>query len=67
MSTTDNKSSTEVGGRNINVPAWAARLPAPQSQPAWIDPSEVEELIRSRKAGVDFLIVDVRRDDAKVC
>ncbi|KAJ3479052.1 hypothetical protein NLI96_g9338 [Meripilus lineatus] len=48
-----------------SVPSWAVHLPAPQSNPAWIEQSEVEDLIKSSatKAGVDFLIVDVRRND----
>lgn len=51
-----------------SVPSWAVHLPAPQSNPAWIEQSEVEDLIKSSatKAGVDFLIVDVRRNDLEV-
>lgn len=50
-----------------SVPSWATHLPAPQSQPPWIDASEVEKLIGSSTAGVDFLVVDVRRNDLEVC
>ncbi|KAJ3557091.1 hypothetical protein NM688_g1657 [Phlebia brevispora] len=46
-----------------NVPEWAATLPAPKSNPPQIEASEVAELVRTKKAGIDFLVVDTRRQD----
>ena len=49
-----------------NVPEWAVSLPTPKSNPPQIEPAEVAQLIRSKTAGVDFLVVDLRREDWKV-
>lgn len=46
-----------------NVPEWAQSLPLPKSNPAYIEPAELAELIRTKTAGVDFLVVDLRRTD----
>ncbi|KAJ3557089.1 hypothetical protein NM688_g1658 [Phlebia brevispora] len=45
------------------APDWAAPLPLPRSNPPELPASEVAELIRTKRAGVDFLVVDVRRMD----
>ncbi|KAI0765515.1 hypothetical protein BC629DRAFT_1596641 [Irpex lacteus] len=45
------------------TPAWAQSLPHPKSNPAHISVAEVAELIRTKKPGVDFIIVDTRKAD----
>lgn len=49
-----------------NIPDWASSLPLPKSNPPQIGSSEVAELIQTNKAGVDFLIIDTRRQDWEV-
>lgn len=45
------------------TPAWAQSLPQPKSNPAHISVAEVAELIRTKKPGVDFIIIDTRKAD----
>ena len=45
------------------VPDWAKSLPLPQSSPAHIDPAEVAELIHTKQAGIDYVVVDLRKAD----
>ncbi|KAI0337555.1 arsenate reductase [Trametopsis cervina] len=45
------------------VPDWARPLPHPKSSPAHIEPSDVADLIRTKIPGVDFIVVDTRRQD----
>ena len=49
-----------------NVPEWAASLPTPRSNPPQITAADVAQLIRTQRPGVDFLVVDLRREDWKV-
>ena len=49
-----------------NVPDWAASLPTPRSNPPQIDATELAQLIRTKRAGVDFLVIDLRREDWQV-
>ena len=45
------------------VPDWATSLPVPKSNPPDVTPEWVVELLRTKEAGKDFLIVDVRGTD----
>ena len=49
-----------------SIPDWATTLPVPKSNPAEISIAEVAELVRTKKAGTDYLVVDVRRTDFEV-
>ncbi|KAI0067550.1 hypothetical protein BV25DRAFT_1818913 [Artomyces pyxidatus] len=46
-----------------STPMWAANFPQPISTPPKISHEELEELMRTKTAGVDFVVVDVRRTD----
>lgn len=48
------------------VPEWARTLPHPKSKPAHISAAEVAELIRTKKTGADFVVVDTRKVDWEV-
>ena len=45
------------------TPEWAQSLPQPKSNPPHISVAEVADLIRTKKAGIDFIVVDTRRTD----
>lgn len=42
---------------------WHAKFPAPKSKPETISQDTLAELVRTKKAGVDYVVVDVRRND----
>ncbi|KAI0312890.1 hypothetical protein OF83DRAFT_600739 [Amylostereum chailletii] len=46
-----------------SIPAWAASFPQPRTVPPKISTDELVELMQTQKAGVDFVVVDVRRTD----
>jgi len=48
---------------NMSTPAWYELLPAPRSQPPPITQEALAELIRTKEAGKDYVVVDVRRTD----
>lgn len=48
------------------IPDWAQSLPHPKSSPSHIEPSEVAQLIRTKQPGVDFVVVDTRKQDWEV-
>jgi hypothetical protein len=46
---------------------WHAHLPAPKAQPRSITPADLKALQEASKvAGVDYVVVDVRRTDIDV-
>ncbi|KDQ16682.1 hypothetical protein BOTBODRAFT_53780 [Botryobasidium botryosum FD-172 SS1] len=47
----------------MSAPAWYEALPAPRSQPPHITPDALAELIRTKEARKDYIVVDVRRTD----
>jgi arsenical-resistance protein 2 len=48
------------------TPAWALSFPEPRSRPPGKSPDALYELITTKAAAVDFVIVDVRRTDVDV-
>ena len=48
------------------TPAWALDFPEPKATPPKISQEELAELVRTKSAGVDYLVVDVRRSDIEV-
>lgn len=48
------------------IPDWARSLPQPKSAPPHMEASEVAELIRNKNPGVDFVVVDTRKQDWEV-
>lgn len=48
------------------IPEWAVSLPVPKSNPVEIAAADVVNLLRTKRPGEDFLIVDVRRTDWEV-
>ncbi|ETW80362.1 hypothetical protein HETIRDRAFT_243514, partial [Heterobasidion irregulare TC 32-1] len=46
-------------------PAWALDFPEPKATPPKISQEELAELVRTKTAGVDYLVVDVRRSDVE--
>lgn len=59
-------SSTAPNWAESNTPEWAKALPLPKSNPGRIDASDVAELIHTKEAGVDFVVVDLRKADWEV-
>lgn len=51
---------------NDKIPDWAKGLPLPRSNPEHISASEVAELVSTKQAGVDFVVVDLRKADWEV-
>ena len=48
------------------APSWSAGLPEPKSSPPGVSHEELVQLVRTKTAGKDYIVVDVRRDDFKV-
>ncbi len=48
-------------------PKWFEALPAPKSSPQRISCTELHELMVGKQAGIDYVVVDVRRADIEVC
>jgi len=49
------------------TPTWALSFPEPRSRPPNMSPDALYELITTKAAATDFIIVDVRRTDVDVC
>ncbi|KAH9173046.1 Rhodanese-like domain-containing protein [Lactarius sanguifluus] len=45
------------------TPAWALSFPEPRSHPLRMSPEALHELLTTKSAAVDFVVVDVRRTD----
>ncbi|KAH9018151.1 hypothetical protein EDB85DRAFT_2013380 [Lactarius pseudohatsudake] len=45
------------------TPAWALSFPEPRSHPLRMSPDALHELLTTKSAAVDFVVVDVRRTD----
>jgi len=45
------------------TPEWALSLPYPKSSPQYIEPPALATLIRNKKPGIDFVVVDLRKQD----
>lgn len=45
---------------------WHAKFPAPKSKSETMSQDDLAELLRTKKAGVDYAVVDVRRNDFEV-
>ncbi len=63
---TPNPTAANPWSAGHNAPEWATSLPRPKSYPAHIEASDLAELIHTKEAGKDFLVVDVRRNDWEV-
>jgi arsenical-resistance protein 2 len=48
------------------TPTWALSFPEPRSRPLSMSPDALYELLTTKSATVDFIIVDVRRTDIDV-
>jgi hypothetical protein len=48
------------------TPAWALSFPEPRSSPSKMSPDALHELMTTKAAGADFIVVDVRRTDVDV-
>ena len=49
------------------TPTWALSFPEPRSRPPSMSLDALHELITTKVAATDFIIVDVRRSDVDVC
>ena len=49
-----------------STPAWALSFPEPRSHPLSMSPDALHELLTTKSAAVDFIVVDVRRTDVDV-
>ncbi|KAI0041387.1 Rhodanese-like protein [Auriscalpium vulgare] len=45
------------------IPAWATGLPPPRATPPKISTEQLVEMMKTQTAGVDYVVVDVRRTD----
>jgi hypothetical protein len=48
------------------TPAWALSYPEPRSRPLIMSSDTLHELLTTKSAAVDFIVVDVRRTDTDV-
>ncbi|KAN0131784.1 hypothetical protein V8E53_010312 [Lactarius tabidus] len=48
------------------TPTWALSYPEPRSHPLSMSPDALHELLTTKSATVDFIVVDVRRTDIDV-
>ena len=48
------------------ITPWTDAFPKPRSVPAAVSDEELAELIKTKQAGKDYIVVDVRRTDFEV-
>jgi hypothetical protein len=54
------------GGSKIPTPAWAVPFPEPRATPSKISVDDLLAIMKTGTAGVDYVVVDVRRTDIEV-